>query len=203
MPADKLDLFKVHKAEYVMPKKPVLLKTRGAKYLAIDGQGKPGDALFQAQVGALYAVAFTIKMTMKFAGGTDYKVCPLEGLYWGLEETRDIAATPAGGWKWKLLIRVPDFISATHLASAVATLKKKGKSEPVADVTLEKLNEGQSVQMLHVGPYATENATIAEMIDFAKAQGLAPKGAHHEIYLSDPRRVAPERLRTILRQPVG
>jgi len=196
--AKKLDLYKEHKAEYVTPKKPVLVKTKPAKYLTITGKGRPGGELFQKHIGALYGAAFTIKMTRKFAG-QDYKVCHLEGLWWGDKEGLDFSAIPLDQYNWKLIIRVPDFIQKKDLDSAVRALKEKGKGPEVAEVKLEKINEGLCVQMLHVGPYPDEVKTIAQMMNLAQEKGLACQVPHHEIYLSDPRRVAPARLRTILR----
>jgi hypothetical protein len=201
MPAPKLDLYKVHKAEYVTPKKPVLIQTKAAKYLTIIGRGAPAGEAFQKGVGVLYNVAFTLKMAKKFAG-KDYKVCHLEGLWWGDKEGEDFAVQPAETWNWKLIIRVPDFISAKDLAGTIATLKDKGKPPVVADVKLETIEEGQCVQMLHVGPYSKEGETISQMIALARENRLSCRGRHHEIYLSDPRRVPAERLRTILRLPV-
>lgn len=197
---EKLDLYRVHKAEYVVPKKPVLIQVRPAKYLTFAGRDKPGGPVFQAAIGALYAMAFTIKMTKKFAG-QDYKVCHLEGLYWtpgGEPFSEDATET----LEWKLLIRVPDFIVARDLKAALGELQARGKAPEAAQVKLETLREGRCVQVLHVGPYCDEPRTIAQMKAFAAEQGLALKGPHHEIYLSDPRRVAPERLKTILRYPV-
>jgi len=203
MPAtQKLDLYKVHKAEYVTPKKPVLIQTKPAKYLTIAGQGAPAGEAFQRSVGALYGVAFTLKMAKKFAGN-DYKVSNLEGLWWGDKEGEDFSAQPPDTWNWKLIIRVPDFIAAKDLKPAIATLRGKGKPPEVADVKLETIREGQCVQMLHVGPYAKEGETISQMVALAREKGLQCRGRHHEIYLSDPRRVPAERLRTILRLPVG
>jgi len=109
---------------------------------------------------------------------------------------------PRKEWKWKLLVRVPDFVSEQDLAGALADLHAKRKSGPIDEVHLETLHEGPGVQMLHVGPYADETRTLDQMEAFAEAQGLRFHGAHHEIYLSDPRRVAPERMKTILRHPV-
>ncbi len=203
MPATpKLDLYKVHKAEYVTPKQPVLIQIKRAEYLAFTGRGAPAGEAFQKAVGALYNVAYTLKMAKKFAG-QDYKVCNLEGLWWGEKEAGDFALQPPDTWNWKLLIRVPDFISAKDLKDTIAALKEKGKPPETADVKLETLDEGQCVQMLHVGPYSTERETISKMIARAAEKGLSCHGLHHEIYLSDPRRVAPERLRTILRLPVA
>ncbi len=194
--AEKVDLYKLHKAEYVTPKEPVLIHVGAAKYLTADGVGAPAGEKFQEAVGALYSMAFTMKMAKKFAG-QDYKVCHLEGLWWGIE-----LMEPKDQWRWKLLIRVPDFISARDLKETVAVLKEKGKPDLPVDVELETLKEGRCVQVLHTGPYSDEGATMARMKALAESKGLSFAGAHHEIYLSDPRRVAPERLRTILRMPV-
>jgi hypothetical protein len=193
----KLDLYKLHKAEYAMPRKPVLLRVKPAQYLTIEGHGAPGNARFQACIGALYGMAFTIKMARKFAGKQDYAVCKLEGQYFG-----DLNTIPKDNWNWKLMIRTPDFIARPDLESALAVLLKRGKSPEVKEVKLETLEEGDCVQMLHVGPYDRESESVALMRRFAEAGGLSLAGPHHEIYLSDPRRVPPERLRTILRQPM-
>jgi hypothetical protein len=200
--APTLDLYKVHKAEYVAPKKPVLIRTKPAKYLTITGQGAPASEAFQKSVGALYSVAFTLKMAKKFAG-KDYKVCHLEGLWWGKQEGENFAEQAPDTWNWKLLIRVPAFIAAKDLKETIAKLREKGKPPEVASVKLETIAESQCVQMLHVGPYATEGETISQMIALAQEKGLSCRGRHHEIYLSDPRRVPPARLRTLLRLPAG
>ncbi len=200
--AEKLDLHKEYKSEYVAPKKaPVLAEIGAAKYLAITGKGQPGGEAFQSKVGAMYSVAFTIKMTRKFAGLGDYKVCHLEGLWWGPGKG-DFFNQPREKWCWKLLIRVPDFIKPSDLKQAKQALTAKGKPPQFNEVTLETIKEGLCVQMLHVGPYSDEPGTIKVMREFAKENGLSFHGLHHEIYLSDPRRVPPERLRTILRNPV-
>ncbi len=192
--AEKVDFRKTHKAEFAAPKNPALIKVARARYLAIEGRGAPGGELFQTQIGALYGAAWTIKMTKKFAGEGDFKVCALEGLYWDWDK-------PAG-MRWKLLIRVPDFVKQRDLKAAISALKEKGKDAEVDNLKFEKLNEGRCVQMLHVGPYTDECRSIARMQEFAAEQKLKVTGAHHEIYISDPHRVPPERLRTILRLPV-
>jgi hypothetical protein len=200
--AAKLDLYKTHKSEYVTPSQPAFVDVKPAKYLTITGRGAPGGADFQSSVGALYGVAFTIKMTKKFAG-KDYKVCHLEGLWWGNEITGDFSQLPRETWNWTLLMRVPEFIRDSDFKAALSQLKAKGKGEGAERVNLDTLKEGQCVQMLHVGPYASEGETIRRMVEFASQRGLTFRGKHHEIYLSDPRRVLPARLRTILRMPVG
>jgi len=176
MMTDKLDLYRQHKDEYAAKKTPALVKVGPAKYLTIAGRGAPGGDAFQAAVGGLYSMAFTIKMTRKLSGKGDYKVCHLEGLWWAPGKA--------------------------DLAKARAALAAKGKPPEFKAVKLERIAEGLCVQALHVGPFADEPATVAKMDELAAAEGLKPHGRHHEIYLSDPRRVPPERLRTILRHPV-
>jgi len=198
----KLDLYAKFKSDYAAPRAPALVRTHKGQYLSVDGQGEPGAASFTTRLGLLYNVAFTIKMANKFAG-RDYAVCKLEGLWWGGQSSgTSFMAEPRERWRWRLLIRTPDFIGKRDLAGACATLVERGKSPQVADVRLEKLAEGGCVQMLHVGPYAKEPESLALMERFAAERRLTPHGLHHEIYLSDPRRVAAARLRTILRMPV-
>jgi len=188
----KLDLYATHKAEYIAPKQPEFVTVGPAQYLAIEGTGAPGEALFQESVGALYAAAYTIKFASKFAGN-DYKVCTLEALYWG-----DIPKD----WHWKLIIRIPEFIGKKELKAAQQKLA--GKGNPLIDqVTIEKLKEGRCIQLLHVGPYDRVHEAFARMKAHVEANGLGFRGAHHEIYLNDPRRVKPEKLKTIVRMPVA
>lgn len=191
----KLDLFKQHRDEYATPKKPSLVEISPAQYLAIDGRGQPGGDEFQTAIGALYGMAFTIKMTRKVEGLGDYAVCKLEALWWDTDRPRD-------EWAWKMMIRTPDFVGKADMKSALAKLVEKKKGDGADRVELEKIKEGRCVQMLHVGPYEKEHETIAAMMAFAEENGLEAAGRHHEIYLSDPRRVPPERLKTILRYPV-
>ncbi len=199
--AGKIDLFKTHQREYAMPKKPVLVEIAPANYLTISGAGKPGGPEFEACIGALYGTAFTIKMTRKFGGQQDYAVCKLEGQWW-TDSGNDFSKVPPEKWRWKLMIRTPHFVQQEELDKAAAVLLKRGKGEEVRRVRLERLEEGSCVQMLHVGPYEKECETIAVMKAFAEKEHYGFHGRHHEIYLSDPRRVPPERLKTILREPV-
>jgi hypothetical protein len=194
MAPTKLDLYSEHRDEYIAPREPTLVDVGPARYLAISGHGKPGGTEFANAVGALYNVSFTIKMASK-AAGSDYAVSKLEGLWW--KEGTSVE------WSWQLLIRIPEFITRKHIAEAVAKLLERGKDDAVSRVTLETLDEGKCVQVLHVGPYTAEKPTIAKMRTFATQKGLSFRGRHHEIYLSDPRRVEAKKLRTILRQPVG
>jgi hypothetical protein len=199
--AQKVDVYRQFRSDYITPKKPSLVNIKPARYLTITGRGEPGGAVFQSAVAALYNVAFTVKMARKFAG-QDYTVCKLEGLWCGDAPTLCFASQPRETWNWKLMIRVPNFVGETEIKAAIEKLLAKGKPREISDVKLELLDEGNCLQVLHVGPYEQESATMTTLHAFAKQSGLEVHGLHHEIYLSDPRRVAPAKLRTILRLPV-
>lgn len=199
---EKIDLCKIYKSQYAAPKQPVLIDMPQAQYLAITGCGEPGGKEFSSKIGALYGAAYTIKMTYKFSGRQDYAVCKLEALYWLDGDSTDFANAPREKWNWKFLNRVPEFINDNDLENAADKLLEKGKEPEVKLVKLESISEGLCVQALHVGSYDRECETIEKMMTFANGQGLEFHGMHHEIYISDPRRVAPENLKTILRMPV-
>jgi len=198
---EKLDLYKENKKEYVATAKPALVDVRPAVYLSISGKGAPGGGAFTDAIGALYGMAFTIKMTRKFAGKRDYAVSKLEARW------PDIncggGPTDKEQWIWELMIRTPPFVTQKDLSQAVETLKKRGKGDGAGRVELRSLSEAQCVQALHVGPYEKEPETMAKICALVDKEGLRAAGPLHEIYLNDPRRVAAAKLKTILRQPVS
>src|SRR5258708_6537009 len=189
----KLDLFKKHASEYVTPKKPALITVGPTHYLSIEGRGEPGGPAFQDAIGALYNVAFTIKMTRKFAGQGDYAVSKLECISWNLRAARD-------QWQWRLMIRTPDSVGAKDLAAAHKKLDEKGKGPLIAKVKFFALKEGKCVQMLHVGPYEKIGESGGLMEAFALSQRKKAFSHCHHIYISDTRRVPPTKRRTILRR---
>jgi hypothetical protein len=196
------DPFKEKKEEYKATREPRLVDVAEASFLSASGTGEPGGAAFTAAVGALFSAAWTIRMTLA-RDGRALKVAPLEGLWWGRTFEGDFTQEPRETWNWKLLIRVPDRITKQDLVAAARALAAKGKPEAGRLVTLERFREGRSVQVLHVGPFADERPAIERMHALAAAEGLRFAGRHHEIYLSDMRRVAPEKLRTVIRVPVA
>ena len=200
--AEKVDLFKQHKNEYVAKKTPAIIAMKKARYLAASGHGSPGGEAFQASIGALYSTAYTIKMTRKHAGKGDFVVGKLEGQYWHDRPASEWSKVPTEEWDWQLLIRVPEAVGKRDLSAAVKRLHERGAEYPVENVALIDVSEGPCVQMLHVGPYDREHETIRQMLEHAAVEGYEFHGRHHEIYLSDPNRSAPENLRTILRMPV-
>lgn len=174
-------------------------------YLMIDGHGDPNTAPAYADaLAALYPVAYALKFASRRALGRDFVVMPLEALWWADDMTAFTSARDKARWDWTVMILQPEWITPVLLDDARATAAAKGGSPALDEIRLETLEEGRCVQTLHVGPYDDEAAVLARMHDeFVPDAGLRLAGKHHEIYLSDPRRVAPERLRTILRQPVA
>ena len=173
-------------------------------FLMIDGQGDPNTAQeYQEALEALYAVAYKIKFTSKKELEKDYVVPPLEGLWWA--EDMDIFAT--GGdrdaWQWTMMIMQPEWVTE-ELYEQVRDQVGKAKAPPsLPKMRLENYHEGLSVQIMHIGPYSEEGPTIHKLHhEFLPGNNLLEAGKHHEIYLGDPRKVAPEKLRTVLRQPV-
>ncbi|MFL1377519.1 MULTISPECIES: GyrI-like domain-containing protein [unclassified Nocardiopsis] len=172
-------------------------------YLMIDGHGDPNGDVFAEAVGALYPVAYKLKFASKRELGRDYVVMPLEGLWWSDDMDAFTADRDKSRWDWTLMIMVPDWTDAAMVGAAVEAAGAKGAPARLRDVRLEALAEGRCVQTLHVGPFDEEGPVLERMHrTFIPEQGLRMGGRHHEIYLSDLRRTAPERLRTLLRQPV-
>jgi len=199
--AAKIDLFKELKHEYGARRSPSIVEVGPAQFLAIEGRGEPGGSVFSERVQSLYRTAYGIKKNGKKAG-QDFAVCKLEGLWWGSRSKTDFFHEPRNQWNWKLLIRMPDFITTGERTAAIAALQEKEDEPLLAEVKLDSFHEGRCVQMLHVGPYQTETETIETMHAFATDAKLSFHGLHHEIYLGDPKRVAPEKLKTIIRLPV-
>ena len=170
-------------------------------FLMVDGRGDPNTA---AEYATALQWLFTLSYTLKFqskASGRDYGVAPLEGLWWAEDETR-FAQTDKSDWLWTAMIMQPDWVDAEALAGAMPKARAK-LGEPPASLRLDAFEEGLSVQIMHIGPYSAEAETIARLHqEFLPANRLVENGRHHEIYISDPARTAPEKLKTVIRQPV-
>jgi len=173
-------------------------------YLMVDGQGDPNTSqAFQEAVEALYALSYTLKFALKKGPrAIDYGVMPLEGLWWA-DDPRVFHAADKSAWKWTAMIAQPEFITRAEVNAAIAEVRKKKNPAALDRARFETLTEGAAAQILYVGPFSAEGPTIQRMHDFIHAAGKELRGKHHEIYLSDPRRTAPEKLKTILRQPMG
>ncbi len=167
------------------------------RFAMVDGAGNPNTApAYATAVEALYATSYAAKFASK-AVGRDYVVAPLEGL-WFADRLEVFTERAKDDWSWTMMIRQPDWLTDGELDAALDTAAKKTDT---AGVRFATLDEGLSVQVLHVGPYDAEGPVIARLHEHLRASGMAEAGHHHEVYLSDPRRVDPARLRTVLRQP--
>ncbi|AUH42791.1 GyrI-like domain-containing protein [Streptomyces sp. CMB-StM0423] len=186
-----------------------LVDVPAQRFLAVDGKGDPNtNADYTRAVEALYAVAYTVKFASKRTLGRDFVVGPLEGLWWA-DRPEVFVARDKGAWQWRMLISLPEWITDGFVEEAKeakqAAPAKKGAAalSALPLVRVESLREGTSAQLLHVGPYDDEGPALARLHDeYLAANGLRMTGHHHEVYLSDPRRARPERLKTVLRQPV-
>ncbi len=197
-----IDLKKTLKPFYAASAtKPAIIDVPPMNALMVDGAGDPNSPAFQEAIGSLYSVAYTLKFSFKKDKAIDYPVMALEGL-WCADDPAVFMSGKRDEWQWTLLIVLPDVVTKKDVAAAVAAVKKKAKFPRFPEVRFEKFAEGQSAQIMHIGPYAAEGPTIERLHRFVEAEGYRLRGQHHEIYLGDPRRAAPEKLRTIIRHPV-
>ena len=200
----KIDLKKVFKEFYNPPvKEAVIVDIPLMNYLMIDGMGDPATSKeYHESIEALYNVAYTLKFMLKNKGKTaDYIVPPLEGLWWA----DDMNAFTLGNreqWKWTSMIMQPEFITRELVEEALEQVRKKKDLPSLSKIKFESLHEGLSAQIMHIGPYSAEGPTIEKLHNFVKENGYVLRGKHHEIYMSDPRKVAPEKLKTVIRQPI-
>ena len=200
----KADLKRKHDC-YTAPKgRFELITVPPLRYLMIDGHGDPNTAPAYADaLAALYPLAYALKFLSKRELGRDYGVMPLEGLWWADDLRAFTSNRDKSSWNWTLLNLVPDWLTAEHIEAARATVSGRRDAPALDGVRWELFDEGLCVQTLHVGPYDDEAPVLHALHhEYVPDNGLELTGRHHEIYLSDPRRAAPERLRTILRQPV-
>jgi hypothetical protein len=203
--AAKLDLKKQWKDLYTAKATPVFVTVPALKIVAVDGEGDPNTSVaYQQAIEALYAVSYKVKFSSKTGLGTDYTVMPLEGLWW-TDDMRQFSIEHKEGWKWTAFIVQPDFVTEKMVAAARDAARKTKPSPMLESLRFMTFEEGLSAQILHIGPFANEGPTIAALHEFIKNEGRSFDGIeqkHHEIYLSDFRRTPPEKLKTIIRQPV-
>lgn len=204
---EKADLTKLHKTAYTAKPLPALVTMEPAHFLAITGQGDPSSPAFAERIQALYTTAYTLKFRCK-ARGQDFGVAKLEGQWWYDESqfTAGLAATPVeiprSEWYYRLLIRLPDFVTEADVAEATAIAVTQKQLPLAQEIAWFPLDEGLCVQMLHIGPFSTEPESLHQIQVFCQEKGLLRNGLHHEVYLSDFRKTAPGALKTILREPV-
>lgn len=200
---EPFDWKEAYKELYAPPCKPVLVTVPPMSFLMVDGTGDPNTAPeYREAVEALYSVAYTLKFALKKAGGPEFKVAPLEGLWWADNMNAFLDADRAA-WQWTMMIAQPEFVTAEQVDAAIAEAGRKKPLPALPRLRCARFDEGLCAQVMYVGPYAAEGPTIAALHGFIAQQGGALRGKHHEIYLGDPRRSAPEKLKTIIRQPLA
>ncbi len=183
-------------------KEVVMVDVPTMNFLMIDGAGDPNTTpFFQEATEALFAVSYGLKfMIKKGEQQVDYGVMPLEGLWWA-DDMAQFSVEKKGDWKWTLMMMQPEYVTPDLFAEAVEQVKKKKNPAALPLMRFEAYTEGQAAQIMHIGPFSEEGPTIAKIHDFIAANGSELSGKHHEIYLSDIRRAAPEKWKTVIRQP--
>ena len=174
------------------------------RFVMIDGEGAAGEAAFAPRMPGLYATAYGLRFALK-RRGVEERVGPLEGLWWTVDGSTDLDTIlgdgDRSGWRWTLMIGLPDQATEPESEAAIESARAKLSEPHASNLRIETFAEGPAAQLLHVGPYAAERESIERLHEAIATAGFTPAGRHHEIYLGDPRRAAPDRLKTILRQP--
>ncbi len=199
---EKLDLKKEHKELYNPSAKEItVVEVPRMNFLMIDGSGDPNISIdYKYAVEALFGLSYTLKFMIKKTKTVDYTVMPLEGLWWA--DNMSKFAEDKSKWNWTAMIMQPEQVTKESVAKAIEELKKKKEMPALSKIRFESFHEGLAAQIMYFGPFSDEGPTIKNIHEFIENKEGQLNGKHHEIYLSDPRRVAPEKLKTILRQPM-
>lgn len=195
---DKIDFKKTMKTLFRATSKVERVQPGEGTFLAVDGRGTPGGEAYETAIQNLYPVAYTVKFALKKAGTIDFVVPPLEALWY--DNPTDVP--DMSQWNWRTMIRVPALVSSEHLREAQQSILDK-KGADTSDVQLVRWEEGDCLQLLHVGPYDQVGAIYDQLHVSAQAENFALQAPGHEIYLNDPRRTASEKLKTIVRMPIA
>ena len=175
------------------------------KFVMIDGSGDPNTApAYQEAIEALYAISYTLKFAVKKEQGIDYGVMPLEGLWW-TDNMSLFSTANKSIWKWTAMIMQPEYVTRVLLESTLQQVSKKKNLPALALAKFQSFHDGKSAQIMYFGPYSEEGPTIERIHEYIKAHGYSFDGLkqkHHEIYLGDPRKAAPSKLKTVIRQPI-
>ena len=198
---EKIDLKKGLKDLFNPSAKEVaIVEVPKMNFLMIDGSGDPNTSQeYKDAVEALFSLSYTLKFMIKKTKAVDYAVMPLEGLWW-VDDMAKFSAKNKDAWKWTSMIMQPEQVTEDSVAKALEELKKKKKLPSLSKIRFESFYEGKSAQIMYIGPFSDEGPTIQKIHEFIRKNEGTLEGKHHEIYLSDPRKVAPEKMKTILRQ---
>jgi len=199
---EKVDFKKQLKNLYNPASKEVsIVDIPDMNFLVVNGEGAPASPQYIAAIETLYSVAYTLKFMIKKAKGIDYGVLPLEGLWW-VDDMTQFSLDRKDEWKWTAMIMQPKYVTETDGVTAVEQVKEKKNQPAACKVQFECFHEGKAAQIMHIGPYSAEAANIQKIHAAIKVSGHSLSGKHHEIYLNNPAKTAPEKLKTILRQPM-
>ena len=191
----KASLWPFHKA-------PAIVDVPEMNFLIVDGKGDPNTAQeYKDALEALYAVSYALKFMVKRRKEVDYVVMPLEGLWW-TDDMTEFTVENKDIWKWTAMIMQPEQVTEDLVQEALQQVKRKKNPPALPRIRFESLREGLSAQIMHIGPFSEEGPTIERLHQFIKENASGRIGKHHEIYLSDPRRVRPEKMKTVIRQPI-
>ncbi len=197
---EKIDLKNELKHLYNPPAKEVtFVDVPDMNFLMIDGEGAPSGQQYMDAIQTLYPFAYALKFMVKKSKGVDFGVMPLEGLWW-MDNMNEFSVDRKDEWKWTAMIMQPRYIQDADLKAALEQVKNK-KLPAIDKIRFELYHEGKAAQIMHIGPYAEEGPNVQKIHAAIKAKGQQLSGKHHEIYLGDPRKTAPEKLKTVLRQP--
>ncbi len=196
----KLDLTKHYPEYYKAKEKPQIVNFEPYNYITSSGISAPEDPLFNEAIEKLYSLAYGIKFVCK-ANELDFVVPKMEAFWW-VNGEQPFDETPRSDWHWKIMFRMPDFVANSEFTTALEKLINSNKLPEEHGLLFEEIHEGLSAQVIHLGSYDSEKASLEKLFNFIKQEGFEIDGYHHEIYLSDPRKVAEEKLRTIIRYAI-
>lgn len=196
----KIDLSKTQKTYYKASKNGEILELPAYQYVSIEGQGDPNGTLFGEHITAMYQVSYTFKKIYKDLD-QDFVVPKLEGLWW-VDDVENYLEIPRSEWHYKLLIKMPEFVDMSEIETIKEEVFTKKGNVYVKNIEKHEMMAQEVAHILHLGPYSEEPQTLQKLYDHIEKEAYKITGLHHEVYLSDPRKTAPEKLRTILRYPV-
>jgi hypothetical protein len=200
--SSKVDLKKELKQFYNPSAKEVsVVDVPAMNFLMIDGQGAPSSSQYMQSIEALFTVSYTLKFMVKKAQGIDYAVMPLEGLWW-VDNMAEFTSTSKDEWKWTSMIMQPNYVKEADVKSAIEQAHQKKELPAIDKVKFENFKEGLSAQIFYVGPFSEEGPTVTKIHEYINKSGHELSGKHHEIYLNNVAKVAPEKLKTVIRQPM-
>jgi hypothetical protein len=188
---------------YRAARAPAFVEVPPTDFLSVEGEGEPGAGAFQSAIEALYPVAYALKFAFKERGRFDWVVPPLEALWWSADGDLRSANRDPQRLRWRAMLAQPEVVRSEDVELALEAASRRRELPALASIRFLEYDEGTSAQVLHVGPYSQEEATIRRLHEFIAERRRTPRLLHHEIYLSNPGRTPPERLRTIIRQPVA